>query len=91
MVQNRIWYFCREIKDIFKLYVRFTLLVVAVQFLLPLVVIIILYYRIYVYLKVGGELGSDELQRILTSCFELVLVVPRVTHLQNIQPINQSD
>ena len=45
---------------------RFTLMVVVVQFLLPLVVIIILYYRIYLYLKVGGELGSDELQRILS-------------------------
>ena len=46
---------------IIKLYLRFTLLVVVVQFLLPLVVIIILYYRIYVYLKVqDGEIGSDE-------------------------------
>ena len=42
----------QEIKNILKLYLRLTLLVVFVQFLLPLVVIIILYYRIYVYLKV---------------------------------------
>ena len=46
---------------IIKLYLRFTLLVVVVQFLLPLVVIIILYYRIYVYLKVEQDIDRDHL------------------------------
>ena len=49
----------KEINNIFKLCSRFTLLVVVVQFLLPLVFIIILYYRIYIYLKVGGENDFD--------------------------------
>ena len=60
---------------------RFTLMVVVVQFLLPLVVIIILYYRIYLYLKVGGELGSDELQRIL-SPLPLGYYICRITDCQ---------
>ena len=53
----------KEIKNILNLYLRFTLLVVVVQFLLPLVVIIILYYRIYVYLKVDWKIEPDEVHR----------------------------
>ena len=54
--QNLVFLLIKKYGIFWNCILRFTLLVVVIQFLLPLVVIIILYYRIYVYLKVDWKL-----------------------------------